>query len=90
MGAIGDPVAAGVVPNLTRPGGNVTGFASQNLQLEEKRFEMLRELVPGMAALAAAGLRELHRLIPPLWTFRRIATLGVLSNGKSRAVHGLP
>jgi putative ABC transport system substrate-binding protein len=55
MGAIGDPVAAGVVPNLARPGGNVTGFASQNLQLEEKRFEMLRELVPGMARIVMLG-----------------------------------
>jgi putative tryptophan/tyrosine transport system substrate-binding protein len=55
MGAIGDPVAAGVVSNLARPGGNVTGFASQNLQLEEKRFEMLRELVPGMARIVMLG-----------------------------------
>ena len=55
MGAIGDPVAAGVVPNLGRPGGNVTGFASQNLQLEEKRFEMLRELVPSMARIVMLG-----------------------------------
>src|SRR6516225_258274 len=30
MGAIGDPVSVGVVPNLARPGGNVTGFASQS------------------------------------------------------------
>jgi ABC-type uncharacterized transport system substrate-binding protein len=55
MGAIGDPVAAGVIPNLARPGGNVTGFASQNLELEEKRFEMLRELVPGMARIVMLG-----------------------------------
>ena len=55
MGAIGDPVGVGVVSNLARPGGNVTGFASQNLQLEEKRFEILRELVPGMARLVMLG-----------------------------------
>jgi putative ABC transport system substrate-binding protein len=55
IGAIGDPVAAGVIPNLARPGGNVTGFASQNLELEEKRFEMLRELVPGMARIVMLG-----------------------------------
>jgi putative ABC transport system substrate-binding protein len=40
-----------VVPNLARPGGNVTGFASQSFELEEKRFELLRELVPGMTRI---------------------------------------
>ena len=51
MGAIADPVTVGVVPNLARPGGNVTGFASQSFELEEKRFELLRELVPGMTRI---------------------------------------
>src|SRR6266436_5810004 len=51
MGAIGDPVGVGVVSNLAHPGGNVTGFASQSLELEEKRFEMLRELMPGMTRI---------------------------------------
>jgi putative tryptophan/tyrosine transport system substrate-binding protein len=51
IGSIGDPVAVGVVPNLAHPGGNVTGFSSQSFELEEKRFELLRELVPGMARI---------------------------------------
>jgi ABC-type uncharacterized transport system substrate-binding protein len=55
MGSIGDPVAVGVVSNLARPGGNVTGFASQSFELEEKRFEMLRELVPGMTRIVMLG-----------------------------------
>jgi putative ABC transport system substrate-binding protein len=55
IGAIGDPVAVGVVPNLAHPGGNVTGFAAQSFELEEKRFEMLRELVPGMARVVMLG-----------------------------------
>ena len=46
IGSIGDPVLVGVVPNLAHPGGNVTGFASQSFELEEKRFELLRELIP--------------------------------------------
>ena len=49
------PVGVAVFSNLARPGGNVTGFASQNLQLEEKRFEMLHELVPGMARIVMLG-----------------------------------
>jgi putative ABC transport system substrate-binding protein len=55
MGSIGDPVAVGVVPSLAHPGGNVTGFSSQSLELEEKRFELLRELVPGMTRVVMLG-----------------------------------
>jgi putative tryptophan/tyrosine transport system substrate-binding protein len=33
MGAIADPVITGIVTNLARPGGNITGFASQNVDL---------------------------------------------------------
>jgi putative ABC transport system substrate-binding protein len=55
MGSIGDPVAVGVVSNLAQPGGNVTGFASQSFELEEKRFELLRELVPGMTRIVMLG-----------------------------------
>jgi putative tryptophan/tyrosine transport system substrate-binding protein len=55
MGSIGDPVTVGVVPNLAHPGGNVTGFASQSFELEEKRFELLRELVPGMTRIVMLG-----------------------------------
>jgi putative ABC transport system substrate-binding protein len=55
MASIGDPVAVGVVSSLAHPGGNVTGFSSQAFELEEKRFELLRELVPGMTRLAMLG-----------------------------------
>jgi len=39
MAAIGDPVGSGVVPNLARPGGNITGFTSIVSDLEVKRLE---------------------------------------------------
>jgi ABC-type uncharacterized transport system substrate-binding protein len=55
MGSIGDPVTVGVVSNLAHPGGNVTGFASQAFELEEKRFELLRDLVPGMTRIVMLG-----------------------------------
>src|SRR5262249_55195721 len=48
MGSIADPVAVGVVAGLARPGSNITGFSSQNFELEEKRFELLRVLVPAL------------------------------------------
>jgi putative ABC transport system substrate-binding protein len=55
MAAIADPVGAGAVASLARPGGNVTGFSTQNFELEEKRFELLREVTPRMARLVMLG-----------------------------------
>ena len=55
MGAIADPLGVGAVANLARPGGNVTGFSTQNFELEEKRLELLRELVPGARRIVAFG-----------------------------------
>ncbi|HEV8584466.1 MAG TPA: ABC transporter substrate binding protein, partial [Methylomirabilota bacterium] len=43
-----DPAAAGLVPSLARPGGNVTGVTSLGVGLTAKRFELLREVVPNL------------------------------------------
>jgi putative ABC transport system substrate-binding protein len=55
MGAIGDPIGIGAVASLAHPGGNITGFSTQNFELEEKRFELLRDLVPGLSRMAMLG-----------------------------------
>jgi putative ABC transport system substrate-binding protein len=47
-----DPVEAGLVPSMNRPGGNVTGVTSLNTGLGPKRLQLLRELVPDLASLA--------------------------------------
>jgi ABC-type uncharacterized transport system substrate-binding protein len=47
-----DPVAAGLVDNLARPGGNVTGVTSMNMELGSKRLEILRELLPATNVIA--------------------------------------
>src|SRR6266545_47009 len=46
MVSVGDPVAAGLVANLARPGGNVTGFSNLGIELNTKRLEILKDAVP--------------------------------------------
>ena len=48
----GDPVGAGIVASLARPGGNVTGLSSQTAGGEEKRLELLKELRPNLLRVA--------------------------------------
>jgi putative ABC transport system substrate-binding protein len=52
MGAIGDPVSVGIVSSLARPGSNITGFAAQNVDLEGKRLELLKDLLPQLSRVA--------------------------------------
>jgi putative ABC transport system substrate-binding protein len=47
-----DPVRAGLVPSLSRPGGNVTGVTFFTAALEPKRLGLLRELIPGADLVA--------------------------------------
>jgi putative ABC transport system substrate-binding protein len=47
-----DPVQMGFVSSLNRPGGNLTGVTSLNLELAPKRLELLRELAPGATLFA--------------------------------------
>jgi len=49
MVSAGDPVAAGLVANLARPGGNVTGLSSLGTELNTKRLEILKDAVPRLA-----------------------------------------
>jgi ABC-type uncharacterized transport system substrate-binding protein len=49
----GDPVAAGFVPNLNRPGGNVTGVSFFDIPLAAKRLQLMRILVPKAEVIAA-------------------------------------
>jgi putative tryptophan/tyrosine transport system substrate-binding protein len=49
MGAIGDPLGAGVVTNLAHPGANITGFSERAAELDAKRLQLLKEVVPGLS-----------------------------------------
>ena len=77
MGAIGDPVSVGIVSNLARPDGNITGFAAQNVDLDGKRLELLKDLLPhlsrvGMLANSANPMLDvsLRKLRPAAETLR--------------------
>jgi putative tryptophan/tyrosine transport system substrate-binding protein len=69
-----DPVAAGLVASLARPGGNVTGFSGLNSDLGTKRLEILTDAVPTLARvgllLPAGGsdfqLKDLRAAAPAL------------------------
>jgi putative tryptophan/tyrosine transport system substrate-binding protein len=52
MGSIGDPIGSGIVSSLARPEANITGFSSLAAELEAKRLELLKELVPGLSRVA--------------------------------------
>ena len=53
---VSDPVGAGIIESIARPGGNVTGFMNFEYSLSGKWFELLRQVVPGLAR--AAVLRD--------------------------------
>jgi putative ABC transport system substrate-binding protein len=48
----GNPVSGGLVAGYARPGGNVTGFTVLGPELEGKRLQILREVVPGLSRIA--------------------------------------
>ena len=52
MIAVGDPVGTGIVPSLSQPGGNITGLTSISTEMDGKRLELLREVLPSVSHIA--------------------------------------
>jgi putative ABC transport system substrate-binding protein len=52
MTLVSDPVASGLVANLARPGGNVTGLSLMSTELNAKRLQLLKEAIPGLTRVA--------------------------------------
>jgi putative ABC transport system substrate-binding protein len=64
MVSAGDPVAAGLVASLARPGGNVTGLSALSTELNTKRLEILKDTIPKLAPvglLRPTGVSNLAR-----------------------------
>ena len=49
---VADPIGSGIVPNLAKPGGNITGFASFQPEMGSKWLEILKELAPRVTRVA--------------------------------------
>ena len=52
FGVVGDPVAEGLVTNLARPDGNITGFSNVTNDLVGKWLELLKQVAPGVGLVA--------------------------------------
>lgn len=73
---VADALGTGLVANLARPGGNITGVTDLHADLVPKRLQMLLELAPGISRIAflsnprnptcAAQAGEVHVAAPPL------------------------
>jgi len=52
---VGDPIGAGLVVSLSRPGANVTGFSDLASEFAAKRLQLLQNLIPGQKLIAVLG-----------------------------------
>jgi len=68
-----DPVGAGMVKSLARPGGNVTGISLQTLDLANKRFELFHEAVPNFRRLAIMADANFSQAMLEMNTVRQLA-----------------
>jgi putative ABC transport system substrate-binding protein len=66
MVAVGDPVATGLVASLARPGGNITGLTSTSEELDGKRLELLRQVIPKLSHVAVLWNPENPTLLTSL------------------------
>ena len=74
MANAGDPLGAGLVASLARPGGNITGFSSLSAELNTKRLEILKDTIPKLARVGlfwpgigqSSQLKELRAAAPAL------------------------
>ena len=74
---VADPIGVGLVPRLARPGGNITGFTTSNVELSGKRLELLKEAVPNLTHVAVF----VNPTNPQARAFRRETTAAAVPLG---------
>jgi putative ABC transport system substrate-binding protein len=62
-----DPVGAGLVDSLARPGGNATGFLSYEYGMSGKWLELLKQIAPGVTRAAVIRDRNTPNRNRPAW-----------------------
>jgi putative tryptophan/tyrosine transport system substrate-binding protein len=60
-----DPYIGGLIKSLSRPGANVTGFASLERDISSKIFEIIKEMVPGLRRIAVLSARSIWPIFAP-------------------------
>ena len=55
---VSDPLSAGFVPSMARPGGNITGFSNFEYAISGKWLELLNEIAPGTKRVAVLQHRD--------------------------------
>jgi ABC-type uncharacterized transport system substrate-binding protein len=93
VGISGDPVQAGLVASLARPGGNLTGLAILTDELEVKKLQLLKEIAPSVTHVAVlwnpdnpvwtSALKRLQEAAPAL--SMKLQPLGVRASGELEA-----
>ena len=83
---LADPVASGYVTSLARPGGNLTGLASQYEELITKQLELLKEAVPTVSQIALLHHRESW---PAILNGAETAARGLALTARSLKVEGV-
>ncbi len=75
---VGDPVGQGLVASLAHPGRNITGLSAAVTEIYPKRVQLLRELVPRAARIAAL-INMSNPALPPQWNAIEMAarSLGI-------------
>jgi putative tryptophan/tyrosine transport system substrate-binding protein len=74
--SVGDPIGAGIVKSLNRPGANITGLTSQTAELSGKRLQILQQLSPGIRIIAV--------IVSPGYPFTTVALPQLMTAAEAR------
>ena len=74
--SVGDPIGAGIVKSLNRPGANITGLTSQTAELGGRRLQMLEQLSPGIRIVAV--------IVSPGYPFTTVALPQLMTAAEAR------